>query len=45
MSRQIYGKVKISQLRTVSTERLSGRIGAIEVEALEHIIDDLNEMI
>jgi mRNA interferase MazF len=37
--------VKISQVRTLSTERLSGRIGAIEVEDLEHIIDGLNELI
>jgi mRNA interferase MazF len=37
--------VKISQVRTLLTERLSGRIGAIEVEDLEHIIDGLNELI
>jgi mRNA interferase MazF len=37
--------VKISQVRTLSTERLSGRVGAIEVEELEHIIDGLNELI
>jgi mRNA interferase MazF len=37
--------VKISQIRTLSTERLSGKIGEVSIEVLEHLIDGLNEII
>jgi mRNA interferase MazF len=37
--------VKISQVRTLSTERLSGKVGEVSIEVLEHIIDGLNEII
>jgi mRNA interferase MazF len=37
--------VKISQIRTLSVERLSNRIGQILPEDLEEIIDGLNEII
>lgn len=35
--------VKISQIRTLSTERLGSRLGRIDEEALAQIIDGLNE--
>lgn len=37
--------VKISQIRTLSTERLTNRIGQISIEELDDIIDGLNEII
>jgi len=37
--------VKISQIRTVSTERLRGRIGRISAEELAQLIEGLNEII
>lgn len=37
--------VKISQIRTLSTERIGKRIGIINPEELETIIDGLNEII
>lgn len=37
--------VKISQIRTLSVERLSNRVGHIDPEDLEEIIDGLNEII
>lgn len=37
--------VKISQIRTLSTERLGTRIGRVPPEDLAHIVDGLNEII
>lgn len=37
--------VKISQMRTLSVERLSNRLGAITPEALDAIIEGLNEIV
>lgn len=37
--------VKISQIRTLSGERLSTRLGAISPEQLEQIVDGLNEIV
>ena len=37
--------VKISQIRTLSKERLSDRIGSISPEELDQIIDGLNEIV
>ena len=37
--------VKISQIRTLSTERLSGRITRLAPEALDQIVAGLNEII
>jgi len=37
--------VKISQVRTLSTERLGRRIGRVEDSELEKVIDGLNEII
>lgn len=37
--------VKISQIRTLSVERLSSRVGQVRPEELEEIIDRLNEII
>ena len=37
--------VKISQIRTLSTERIGRRIGSVDPEALAQIIDGLNEII
>ena len=37
--------VKISQIRTLSTERIGKKIGAVGPEELAHIIDGLNEII
>lgn len=37
--------VKISQIRTLSTERIGKKIGSIDSEELIHIIDGLNEII
>jgi mRNA interferase MazF len=37
--------VKISQIRTLSVERLSNRVGHVEFEDVEEIIDGLNEII
>lgn len=37
--------VKISQIRTLSTERIGKKIGSIEPEELSHIIDGLNEIV
>lgn len=39
------GWVKISQIRTLSTERLGRRIGRVEDDELEKTIDGLNEII
>jgi mRNA interferase MazF len=37
--------VKISQIRTLSVERLSGRLGAISPEELDDVIEGLNEIV
>ena len=37
--------VKISQVRTLSVERLSNRLGAITPEELDEIIEGLNEIV
>jgi len=37
--------VKISQIRTLSTERIGRKIGSVEPEELAHIIEGLNEII
>jgi mRNA interferase MazF len=37
--------VKISQIRTLSVERLSNRVGAITPEELDEIIEGLNEIV
>jgi len=37
--------VKISQIRTLSVERLSNRLGAIAPEELDEIIEGLNEIV
>lgn len=37
--------VRISQIRTLSTDRLGGRIGQISPEELEQVIEGLNEII
>lgn len=37
--------VKISQIRTLSVERLSNRLGSVTPEELDEIIDGLNEII
>ena len=37
--------VKISQIRTLSVERLRNKIGNISIEELDKIIDGLNEII
>lgn len=37
--------VKISQIRTLSTERLGNKIGNISIEELDKIIDGLNEIV
>ena len=37
--------MKISQIRTLSTERIGKRIGTVGPEDLAHIIEGLNEII
>ena len=37
--------VKISQIRTLSTERIGKKIGMVSAEQLEQIIEGLNELI
>ena len=37
--------VKISQIRTLSRERLGGRIGKLEPERLDLLVEGLNELI
>jgi mRNA interferase MazF len=37
--------VKISQIRTLSVERLGKKLGRISVEELEQVIDGLNEIV
>lgn len=37
--------VKISQIRTLSVERLSSRLGAITPEELDDVIEGLNEIV
>lgn len=37
--------VKISQIRTLSTERIGKKIGEVASEELSHIIEGLNEII
>ena len=37
--------VKISQIRTLSTERIGGRLDRVEPELLELVVDGLNEMV
>jgi mRNA interferase MazF len=36
--------VKISQIRTLSTERIGKKIGSVDPEELAHVIDGLNEI-
>lgn len=37
--------VKISQIRTLSTERIAKKIGVVNSEELAHVIEGLNEII
>ncbi len=37
--------VKISQIRTLSTERLGGNIGRLSPEELQWVVDGLNEIV
>jgi mRNA interferase MazF len=37
--------VKISQIRTLSTERIGKKISSVEPEELAHVIEGLNEII
>lgn len=37
--------VKVSQVRTLSVERLSKKIGKISMEELDEVIDGLNEIV
>lgn len=37
--------VKISQIRTLSVKRLSGRLGRISPEELEQVLDGLDELV
>ena len=37
--------VKISQIRTLSRERLGGRIGRLEPEQLDLLVEGLNELV
>jgi mRNA interferase MazF len=37
--------VKISQIRTLSTERIGGRIGEVDAATLTHILEGLNELL
>jgi mRNA interferase MazF len=37
--------VKISQIRTLSSERIGGRIGRLEPERLDLLVEGLNELI
>lgn len=37
--------VKISQIRTLSTERIGKKLGSINPEELAHVIEGLNEII
>ena len=37
--------VKISQIRTLSTERIGRKIGSVDPEELDHVIEGLNEII
>jgi mRNA interferase MazF len=38
-------KVKISQIRTLSVERLGGRLSRVPPEVLDKVIEGLNEII
>ena len=38
-------RVKISQVRTISTERLGERIGRLSQEELEKVVDGLFELV
>ena len=37
--------VKISQIRTLSIERLGKKLGRLSPEAMDHLVDGLNEII
>ena len=37
--------VKVSQIRTLSTQRLGSKVGRISTEELEHLIEGLNEIV
>jgi mRNA interferase MazF len=37
--------VKISQIRTLSTQRLGATIGRVSPEELEHLVEGLNEIV
>jgi mRNA interferase MazF len=37
--------VKISQIRTLSTERIGRKIGSVDPEELDHVLEGLNEII
>jgi len=37
--------VKISQIRTLSTERIGKKIGRMPLEEIDHIIEGLNEIV
>lgn len=37
--------IKISQIRTLSTERIGSKIGSVDAEELARVIDGLNEII
>jgi len=37
--------VRISQIRTLSTERIGGRIGAVSPEELTQVLEGFNEIL
>jgi mRNA interferase MazF len=37
--------VKVSQIRTLSTERIGKKIGQVSAEEMDRIVDGLNEII
>ena len=48
LSRPIQGKqawVKVSQVRTLSTDRIGSKLGVVEAEELELLVEGLNEII
>jgi len=37
--------VKISQIRTLSTERIGNKIGEVSIEEIEKVLEGLNEIL
>jgi len=37
--------VKVSQVRTLSTERIGRKIGSVDPEELDHVVEGLNEIV